>query len=172
MYRRAPSNAERWEAPRRVDAADWLALLIILALICVGAIITPLNVAEYRWGQEFISGVAGSLFVLSVEMLLIWRAPSVARLVNAFFSPLVPSTVSSKIIIELRTARETVKRHANTRQSCQSLELGRLRASAERCFSLAERAISQSLANELEALGRDFEREAQEIERQILLEPL
>jgi hypothetical protein len=199
LYRRAHSNVAGWEAPRRVETADWLALLIVFAFICVGAIVTLLQVIEYRWEQEaisvynarqipaltpiqpmfdfegnkrFINGVAGSLFVLSVEMLLIWRAPTVARLVNAYFSPLAPSAVSSKIIIELPAIRETVDRLANTRPSPQSAELGRLRASAERCFSLAEGTISQSLTKELQALGQNFEREAQELERQNHLEPV
>ncbi len=42
-----------------------------------------------------------------------------------------------------------------------------LRAEAARCFRLARGAASSRLADELEALGRAFEREAREVEARL-----
>jgi hypothetical protein len=44
----------------------------------------------------------------------------------------------------------------------------RLRDRAERCFRLARGPASSRLADELEALGRAFEREAKEVEASLL----
>jgi hypothetical protein len=44
----------------------------------------------------------------------------------------------------------------------------RLRVQAERCFRLARGSVSARLADELEALGRAFEREARKVEASLL----
>ena len=44
----------------------------------------------------------------------------------------------------------------------------RLRVQAERCFRLASGGAGPKLADELEALGRAFEREAREVEASLL----
>jgi hypothetical protein len=44
----------------------------------------------------------------------------------------------------------------------------RLRVQAERCFRLARGPASPRLSDELEALGRAFEREAREVEASLL----
>jgi hypothetical protein len=44
----------------------------------------------------------------------------------------------------------------------------RLRVQAERCFRLARGSVSTRLADELEALGRAFEREARKVEACLL----
>ena len=44
----------------------------------------------------------------------------------------------------------------------------RLRVQAERCIRLARGSVSARLADELEALGRAFEREARKVEASLL----
>jgi hypothetical protein len=47
-------------------------------------------------------------------------------------------------------------------------DAARLRVQAERCFRLARGPASARLADELEALGRGFEREARKVEASLL----
>jgi hypothetical protein len=188
------------EAPRGIDAADILAILFVLAFACLGAVLTPLQVAEY-WAQQhtmadfaarhtiirkivveplfnfaghirFINAIAGGVFALSVELLLVWVHRPLAHLVNACFLSHSPSSTLSN---ELRATTQTLEDLAEIRPPAP-LRPGRvheydviltpadLRASAERCFRLARGAVSRSLAEELENLGQDFEEEARRLE--------
>jgi hypothetical protein len=186
-----------------------LGLLIVIGCACLGAIVTPLQVAQRRWeetaktefyarmpppvvieplfdfiGHErFINGVAGGLFSFGVEMILVAWSRAVARLVDTRL--LGVDRAHAEVAQELRAIRQNLSRSADARQrprplqpvldltpgarSPAALEDGagpeRLRASAEACFRLARGAVSRSLAEELEALGRDFVREAEELEK-------
>ncbi len=203
------SNAAVWRPPRSIDATDVLGILFVFAFVCLGAILTPLQVAEYRGEQaaiaaftarqtlapvlveplfnfadhvRFINGVAGGIFSLSIELLLIWWRRPVARLVNACFLPRIPSAA---ITNELRAIRQTLERLADTRPTLSpranrsivytdevGLGPAELRASAERCFRLAQGAVSLRLAEELERLGQDFEHEARRLERVFTSHPV
>jgi hypothetical protein len=195
------SNAVTWEAPYGIEAADILAILLVLAFACLGGVFMPLQVAEYWVQQEamaafvarhpiipklvvaplfdfaehvrIINAIAGGMFAVSIELLLIKFQKPLARLVNAHFLPKMPR---SALPSELRAIRQTLEHLAETRTVSQSrpdrvhenvigLTPADLRASAERCFRLAQGAVGRSLAEELETLGRDFEEEARLLER-------
>jgi len=190
-----------WEAPRGIDAADVLAILLVLAFACLGGIFTPLQVAEY-WAQQdamaafiarhpillqhiveplfdfagrtrIINTIAGGIFAIFLEVLMIKFQKPLAHLLLTRFLPQIPS---ADLRSELGAIRWTLEQLAETRPAPQSrpdrmhenavgLTPEDLRASAERCFRLAQGAVGRSLAEELEALGRDFEVEARLLER-------
>jgi hypothetical protein len=192
---------------RRFDWVDALGLFTVIGCACLGAIVTPLQVAQHRWEQaakqefyartphpvvvpplfdfpgreRFINGVAGGLFSLVVEMILIASSRAVARVVDTRLVGV--DRGQAEVARELQAIRQNLNRLADTRQRPPQLieptpipshspppaeeDVGaeHLRASAEACFRLAQGAVSRSLAEELEALGREFEREAAELEK-------
>jgi len=100
--------------------------------------------------------------------------------------PSEPDPSHPEIVDELRAIRQNLTRVADAHQRSGSRPLlidltpdqmssvpaleddlgpAQLRASAEACFRLSQGAVSRSLAEELEALGRAFAREADELER-------
>lgn len=210
LIRRINSQTSSVEPVRKFDTVDALGLLVVIGCACLGAIVTPLQVAQYRWEQtaktefdarmpsplvmeplfdfvgheRFINGVAGGLFSFGVEMILIAWSRTVARLVDTRLVGV--DRAHAEITHELQAIRQNLARLADPRQrprpppaiidltperppSLPAAEQGvgpeDLRASAETCFRLAQGAVSLSLAEELEALGRAFEREAEELEK-------
>lgn len=196
---------------RKFDMVDAFGLLIVLGCACLGAIVTPLQVAQYRWEQtakmefyarmpapaameplfdfigheRFINGVAGGLVSFGVEMILIAWSRAVARLIDTRIVGI--DRAHAEVTYELRAIRQNLTRLADARRqrprpppplidlaseppaAPSAAEEGvgpeHLRTSAEACFRLAQGAVSRSLAEELEALGRAFEREAEELEK-------
>jgi len=210
LIRRINSQTSSVKPARKFDTVDALGLLTVIGCACLGAIVTPLQVAHYRWEQaakaefyartpspivlqplfdfvgreRFINGVAGGVFSFGVEMILIAYSRAVARLVDTRLLGI--DRPHAEITHELQAIRQNLTRLADPRQrprpppavkdltperpaSLPATEQGvgpeDLRASAETCFRLAQGAVSLSLAEELEALGRAFEREAEELEK-------
>ena len=210
LIRRINSQNTSVKPVRKFDRVDAMGLLIVIGCACLGAVVTPLQVAQYRWEQtaklefyarmpapvvieplfdfvgheRFINALAGGLFSLGIEMVLIAWSRAVARLVDRRFVGI--DRVQAEVTDELRAIRRNLSRLADARQrprplpplidltpegppSAQAGEegvgSGQLRASAEACYRLARGAVSRSLAEELEALGREFEREAEELEK-------
>lgn len=210
LIRRINSDRSSAIPVRKFDRVDALGLLVVVGCACLGAVVTPLQVAQYRWQQtarmEFdarmpppvvikplfdfvgreriINGVAGGLVSFGIEMILISWSRAVARLVDKRLLGI--DRAHAEVTQELRVIRQDLARLSGARQqrrpspvidqvpvaarvgpAAAEDDLGpqHLRTSAEACFRLAQGAVSRSLAEELEALGRAFEREAAELEK-------
>lgn len=209
LIRRINSGRSSVIPVRKFDRVDALGLLVVLGCVCLGAIVTPLQVAQYRWEQtarmEFaarmpppvviqplfdfvgreriINGVAGGLVSFGIEMILISWSRAVARLVDKRLLGI--DSAHAEVTHELRVIRRDLARLSDARQRRRpppvidqvpkapraapaaedDIGAEHLRTSAEACFRLAQGAVSRSLAEELEALGRAFEREAAELEK-------
>lgn len=186
------SSATALARSRAIDGTDlFLAVTFIIVCVALGSLLVPLQISQYRWEQaaraafdarqtevvaplqplfdfaaheRFINGVAGGLFAVTVELLLLANACSLTRLIRHWVPSYEPS---AQVANELRAIRRTVERLAEHRRAPSSVpseDSQRLRASADACFRISRGAVSRYLAQELEELGETLRREADEIE--------
>jgi hypothetical protein len=154
--------AEYWD--QQYAMADFVARHPVISKI----VVEPLF--DFNGRIRFINAIACGICALSGELLLIRIQHPLARLVNACFLPHAPSSTFPN---ELRAIRHTLEDLAETRppppprpgRAYETLNSADLRASAERCFRLAQGAVGRRLAEELENIGLDFEEEARRLER-------
>jgi hypothetical protein len=177
-----PARAVRAAAPRRpraVEATDWVAVVFLLAIACLAAYTTVLRIEQRRWeeaalaaftarvGQvpdvplfdraareKVMADTAGCISILLGELLLIGMVPRIGDLAALRPRPLPPPGRVQRLIERWHGPRPR-----------RGLTPAELRADAERCFRLAQGAVSADLARELEALGQALEREAHELDR-------
>lgn len=166
--------------PRRVEGSDWLAILILLLVAALTAYTSSLRIEQDRWEQAALAAfnervikapdmpifdfaarekmaadLAGCAFIIALELLLV-STISLLREFTVWPTAALPiSARVGRLADRWRGARAPPRP-----------DPAHLRADAERCFRLAQGAVSAGLAKELEALGRALECEALEIERQ------
>lgn len=149
---------------------------------------TPDVVVFDRAGREkVVAEVSGCVVILLLEVLLIWVVPLQANRWREALPASAPNPrhlhanakrrfqlargiVSPNPTDEFEAIGRVVDRLGDTRRGtppCAAPSLEDLHADAERCFRLAQGAVSFNLATELEALGHAFEHEAHELERRV-----